>query len=781
VVTLHVIDASGENSNGSAWVDVTGGSGSYTYQWSSGSTNRYVNNLEPGNYTVQVSDGHCPVVHSFSVGTHPVIPGNILAAEYYFDTDPGTGLGIPMNISAADTAEYFTGCNVTGLSLGYHNMFIRVMDSYHRWSFHKQVAFYIHDIPGQLTVANQPPITSGEYFVDLDVNNNPDPGVGNGTAFTVAPGDLVEGDFAYTVDTLYVGFHHIAARVEDQDGKWSHNYPDLFYIYDTTYSNLESNQPILTAAEYFLDNDPGIGNGIPVPVTSGDLVVRDFGIPLGATPLGQHYLYIRVKDSGKKWSNYARASFGVFQCTQPDVDFTFTPGCITTPVLFTDLSVNVDPAATYAWDFNNDGTVDDVTHGSVAHQYTVPGIYQCKLKITHNVACFDSVIKTVVFPFVYLQNDTTIYTDQSIVLDGGPGYSYLWNSGATTQTITVNGSTAGIGLHNYSVVVTNGLACNATDNINITVTLPPRDLVILSASMLPETIPAMGDSADLQCEVKNTGTISAVASVVQFYLSADNVKSADDLFLGFGIVNALAPGASEAVTSRQFVPAGVEGQMRYIIFVADGAGIVVENNEENNTFALSFLYGAGAIPAAISVLDQIVASGQVRCFNATGTITVAGAGSLFQVLPGGSATFIAGINIRYLAGTKVFSGGYMHGYITGSGQYCSLAANPIVASDTAVVKSGFTGPESDREPPGSRFCYIYPNPTHGGFRLILSPNNREWPVNVRIYNTYGVLVKETVLKEGRSHMFSLQDQSPGIYFLHIGHGSSTEVEKMIRY
>jgi PKD repeat protein len=781
-VTLHVIEASAGNSNGSAWVEVTEGSGSYVYQWSSGSTAMFATNLSQGSYTVQVSDGHCPVVKSFNVGTHPVVAGNIVTAEYFFDLDPGIGMGAPLNVSAADTIEYYTGCDLTGLAVGYHTLFIRVMDTFHKWSFHTQQSFYVFDIQARSIVVNQPPITSSEYFVDLNISTKPDPGVGKGTTVAVTPGEMVDVNFGYTVDTMLVGFHYIAARAADQSRKWSHIYPATFYIYDTTRKDITTIQPPIIAAEYFLDTDPGVGNGISLGITPGDMVIWDGGIPMGATSIGTHNLYVRVKDSEKKWSLYKKATFGVYQCTQPDANFSFVQTCINTPVQFTDLSTNVDPAATYAWDFNNDGIVDNTTHGSVSHQYTVPGIYQCKLKITHNVACFDSVIKTVVFPYVHLQNDTTIYTDQSIVLDGGPGYSYLWSTGDITQTITVNGATAGIGLHNYSVTVTNALSCIATDNINITVTLPPRDLVIMSASMFHDTIPVSGDSADLHCMIKNTGTISAVASVVQYFLSPDSIKSPSDQYLGFGIVSALGPGASVAVTSRLFIPAGPDGQVWYIIFVADGAGIVVESNEGNNIKPVSFLYGSAGVPVILSVHDQIVGSGQVRCYNALETITVGGL-SFFQVQTGGSATFIAGLKIKYLPGTKVFQGGYMHGYITSNGQYCvpQTMSNPLVASDSSITKGGFTGLESDREPPGNKFCYIYPNPTNGAFHLILSSKNREWPVNVRIYNAYGAMIRETILTEGRSHQLSLKDQSPGIYFLHIGHGSSTEVEKVIRY
>jgi PKD repeat protein len=504
---------------------------------------------------------------------------------------------------------------------------------------------------------------------------------------------------------------------------------------------------------------------------------------MNSTIPGTHSLYVRVKDSEKKWSHHRKTSFTIYQCTQPDANFSFVPGCINTPVTFTDLSTNVVPTATYDWDFNNDGIVDDHTHGSVSHQYTVPGIYQCKLRIIHNTACRDSIIKTVVFPYVHLPNDTTIYTDQTMVLDGGAGYSYLWSTGATTQTITVNGATAGLGLYTYSVTVTNPGNCNATDAINITVTLPPRDLVVESASIVPNTIPANGDSADLICLIRNTGTISAVASVVNYYLSADNILSIDDQLLGFGIVNALAAGSAETVASRQYIPPGINGQMWYILFIADGSELVVESNEENNQAAVSFFYGEVFIPANVTITNQTIVSGQFRCFNALQVITVAGAGSTFQVMSGGSAIFIAGQKISFLPGVRVFTGGYLYGYITTTNDYCypSYTVNPLVSANPGNVKitpDGITSPDGK---PADKFCWLYPNPTNGDFNLVLSAENSEWPVKVQLYDAVGAFVKEVILDHGGTHRLSLTEQAPGIYFLHIRHGSMVEMEKVIRY
>ncbi|MCY1636480.1 hypothetical protein, partial [Marinifilum sp. D737] len=67
-------------------------------------------------------------------------------------------------------------------------------------------------------------------------------------------------------------------------------------------------------------------------------------------------------------------------------------------------------------------------------------------------------------PTVDLGADQETCAGGSITLDAGnAGASYLWSNGATSQTITVN--TSG----NYSVVVTDGNGCSATDDVNVTV------------------------------------------------------------------------------------------------------------------------------------------------------------------------------------------------------------------------------------------------------------------------------------------------------------------------
>jgi gliding motility-associated-like protein len=58
---------------------------------------------------------------------------------------------------------------------------------------------------------------------------------------------------------------------------------------------------------------------------------------------------------------------------------------------------------------------------------------------------------------------------KTVTLDAGSGYSsYLWNTGATTQLITVSAP------GNYSVTVTNSFGCQNTDNVEVSYTILPE-------------------------------------------------------------------------------------------------------------------------------------------------------------------------------------------------------------------------------------------------------------------------------------------------------------------
>lgn len=95
---------------------------------------------------------------------------------------------------------------------------------------------------------------------------------------------------------------------------------------------------------------------------------------------------------------------------------------------------------------------------------TAAGTYWVDVTSTNGCTTRDSVVITNrPTPVVNLGVDRDICTSDTITLDAGNvGSTYLWSTGATTQTIRV--SLAG----NYSVVVTNPQGCSSNDEVIVT-------------------------------------------------------------------------------------------------------------------------------------------------------------------------------------------------------------------------------------------------------------------------------------------------------------------------
>jgi hypothetical protein len=116
---------------------------------------------------------------------------------------------------------------------------------------------------------------------------------------------------------------------------------------------------------------------------------------------------------------------------------------------------------TYLWNDNSTNQTLTVTANGV---YTVT-----VTELVNNCSTTDSISVTFgTIPTVNLGADTAICSGSNLIIDAGAGFAtYYWNTGATSQTITVNTA------NTYTVTVTNNDGCEASDTVVVSVNPSP--------------------------------------------------------------------------------------------------------------------------------------------------------------------------------------------------------------------------------------------------------------------------------------------------------------------
>lgn len=183
-------------------------------------------------------------------------------------------------------------------------------------------------------------IMSAEYFFDTDL------GVGNGVPLSVNAntGNITQ-SYSISLNSLSEGFHSLYVRTLDANGNWSHYDRSVFYI-----SAFNSGQAIL-AAEYFFDEDLGVGNGISINVdaNTGELA-QAYSISTSGLSNGFHSFYIRTQIADGTWSLYNRVIIYVndFDIISPDI-------------ITAEYFIDSDPGVGFGEGLSITGTTDMIT------------------------------------------------------------------------------------------------------------------------------------------------------------------------------------------------------------------------------------------------------------------------------------------------------------------------------------------------------------------------------------------------------------------------------------
>ncbi|MBO9565673.1 MAG: carboxypeptidase regulatory-like domain-containing protein [Niastella sp.] len=231
---------------------------------------------------------------------------SITKVEYFIDTDPGFGRGTAVAVTPGTDVTASFQINLNAFSSGFHYLYTRGFIPPYQvtengspvtkggWSLTNVRVFYKEDF----TTVNNPAsnITSGEYFVDTD------PGIGRGTPLSFTGGlDLTNVSFAFDITAYTPGFHNLYVRFRNANGTWG--LTNIRTFYKENLSTSTGVVPNVVKGEYYLDTDPGFGNGINIPVTPGtDLTTIAFTADVSSLATGFHRIHTRFRDANGKWS-----------------------------------------------------------------------------------------------------------------------------------------------------------------------------------------------------------------------------------------------------------------------------------------------------------------------------------------------------------------------------------------------------------------------------------------------------------------------------------------------
>ncbi len=639
----------------------------------------------------------------FYISSSTANSANIVAAEYYYDTDPGIGNATSTTVGTTGAIVNFTAVLPTSLAAGFHFLAIRVKGSDGIWGLFETRGFYISS-----STANAANIVAAEYFFDTD------PGMGNATSTTVGASGAVVNFTAVLPTSLAAGFHLLALRVKGTDGVWGLFETRGFYI-----SSITANMPIITAAEYFFDADPGIGNGISLTVTTpGNIVTQTFVVPAGALSLGQHFVSIRVKDQAGNWSLYDYDTLNIGNSTiacHTDTTLNTGIGQCASIVNGIDPNINIPQAYTYSLTGATTGTGSGTASGhsfnagvtNVAYALSGSPTVNCTFKVTINA----------IAPAITTQPATqSICAGSNVtftVIATGAGLTYQWRKGgvnigsATSASFTITGVVIG-DAGSYDVVVTSPCTLNATSAAAVltvgttNITSQPASQAVCPGTNVTFSVTATGSSLIYQWRKGGVNISGATGSsfTITGVVAGDAGNYDVVVTGGCGSVTSnngiLTVNPLTVITLNPLSQAVCAGTNVTFSSSATGTGVLTyqwKKNTVNISGATSSDYTINGVAAGDAANYTVVVTG--NCGTATSSIAVLAVNpiTVISLQPanqssclGGSVTF--GVTAT---GTSLTYQWKKNAVDIGGATSASYSINPVTAGDAATYSVSVTG------------------------------------------------------------------------------------------
>lgn len=410
---------------------------------------------------------------AFALSSTLLYAQNVQQAEYFVDTDPGVGLATSMvayDGNFNDALEAVIASNVSGWTLGFHTIGVRIKDNTNHWGPVFRTVINVQS-PYVMPTIN---VATAEFFWDTD------PGTGNGTVMLAFDGNFNSAFEVVTQNTVVpaLGMHVLNVRVRDANNNWG---PVFRTIVNVQSPYVLPNVKV-AAAEYFWDTDPGAGSGSTMLAFDGnfnnafEIVVQNTTAP----SLGMHVLNVRVRDANNNWGPVFRT---VVDVQTPYVVPTIH---VTAAELFWDTDPGQGSATPMlAFDGNYNQAYEAVVKSEQAF-FQAQGLHVLNVRAIGANGIWSPVFRTVVYLDSCISNPTVTATAQGSttfcigdsveLLASGSFANYYWRRngnivGGNSNSLWVSQS------GNYVVTALDGNGCPATSQVISVIVNNPQAVI----------------------------------------------------------------------------------------------------------------------------------------------------------------------------------------------------------------------------------------------------------------------------------------------------------------
>lgn len=500
--------------------------------------------------------------------------------------------------------------------------------------------------------------------------------------------------------------------------------------------------------------NPVVNLGNDTTICPGSTITLDAGNP------GSTYLYstsattrtINVTTANTYWVRVTNATkcissdtINIYQSTNPVVnlgnDTLICPG--------NPLTLNAGNfGASYL--YNTGATTQTIS-------VSTPGTYSVRVTNGTNCVGRDTIVVTMgVNPVVNFGNDTVLCPGVTKTLNAGnPGATYAYNTGATTQSITV--STAGT----YSVLVTNAQKCMGRDTINIFYDVNPVVNLGVDTTICPGGTITLNAGNPGSTYLYNTGATTRTINVTTGGTYSVRVTNVNKCIGRDTIV--IAQGGNPIVNLGNDTAA------------CDGVAITLDAGNPGSTY----LYNTGANTQTLSVTPGgtywVVVTNAQKCIGRD-TIVV-------SITPKASVSLInqtktaSTVNFNSdAANTTTYNWSFgdgatsnipapSHTYAANGNYTVRLIVTNECGSDTAISGVVISGVGVGTVSAAPAELKLYPNPTQG---LVTLENKSNLQVqSLTILNSIGSVVMQRDNVDNRKEILDLSSLPAGTYMIRI--------------